>query len=180
MPAERAMIFIDGSNFYHSLKKSFTTARIDIEKFCNKLALRRQLEGIYYYTASINQNDFPIQYSAQQKFLMKLSQINHLHLFMGRLEKHEDNQLLEKGVDVKLAVDMLMKAVKNEYDTCFLVSNDADFVPAIEEIQKLNKTVIHVTFPKMLSFHLDKICDRTILISSISDVLITTNDESKK
>ena len=34
---KRVMVFIDGSNFYYALKRSFSTTKIDFEKFCNFL-----------------------------------------------------------------------------------------------------------------------------------------------
>jgi uncharacterized LabA/DUF88 family protein len=38
----------------------------------------------------------------------------------------------EKGIDVKLAIDLLMGAVEDRYDVAVLVSSDTDLVPAIE------------------------------------------------
>ena len=42
------MIFIDGSNLYHSLKKNFNTVKIDFEKFCSFLAGEDDLIAIFY------------------------------------------------------------------------------------------------------------------------------------
>jgi uncharacterized LabA/DUF88 family protein len=176
---QRAMIFIDGSNFYHSLKKSFGTASIDVEKFCRKIERERSIEGIFYYTAPVNQREYPERFKAQQLFLLKLMTIPNLILFLGRLENRSNGKLIEKAVDVKLAVDLIMNAIDDNYDAALLVSNDADFSPAIEEVQKLGKKVIHVAFPKMQSFHLDNVCDATITINSIDDVILPANDEHK-
>ena len=43
----------------------------------------------------------------------------------------------EKGVDVRLAVDFLMMAVRDEYDVGVLMSNDTDFRPVLEEVIRL-------------------------------------------
>ena len=75
--------------------------------------------------------------------------------------------MVEKGVDVKLVVDLMKNAFENKFDKAILVSNDADFVPAIEEVQTLGKKVVNVSFPKTKSFHLSKTCDETILITEI-------------
>ncbi len=40
---DRVMIFIDGSNLYHSLKGHFRRTDIDIGKFCSKLLEKRRL-----------------------------------------------------------------------------------------------------------------------------------------
>ena len=163
------MVFIDGSNLYHSLKNSFGTASIDIEKFCNKLVEKNNLIRIFYYTAPLNQIDNPKAYSEQQKFLSKLSQIKRITIFLGRLEKRPDNHKVEKGVDVKLAVDLLINSFENKFDVAYIVSNDSDFVSAITEVQNMGKKVFNVTFPNTKSFHLNNVCDRTIQINDINE-----------
>lgn len=40
----------------------------------------------------------------------------------------------EKGIDVLLALAMVMGAVENRYDVAFLVSSDTDLVPALEQV----------------------------------------------
>jgi hypothetical protein len=65
----RVMIFIDGSNLYHSLKLSFGSAKIDFSKFCQVLCDENILVKVRYYTSPVNQADQPAQYSAQQMFL---------------------------------------------------------------------------------------------------------------
>jgi hypothetical protein len=40
---ERVMVFIDGSNMYHSLKAFSNRTDIDLGKFCNKLLEKRRL-----------------------------------------------------------------------------------------------------------------------------------------
>ncbi|PIR06061.1 MAG: hypothetical protein COV55_05020 [Candidatus Komeilibacteria bacterium CG11_big_fil_rev_8_21_14_0_20_36_20] len=45
----------------------------------------------------------------------------------------------EKGIDVKLATDMIVAAVDDKYDTAIVVSSDADIVPAIDWIRKRTK-----------------------------------------
>lgn len=54
--------------------------------------------------------------------------------------------LVEKAVDVKLAVDMVMMAQRDEYDAAYLLSADGDFTPAVEAARVLNKKV-HIASP---------------------------------
>ena len=54
-----------------------------------------------------------------------------------------DTNKKEKGVDVKIAVDMIRKTlIENKCDTCILISGDADFIPAIQTIKDSKKEVI--------------------------------------
>ncbi len=49
----------------------------------------------------------------------------------------------EKGVDVKIAVDMIRKClIENECDVCILISGDADFIPSMQTIKDAKKEVI--------------------------------------
>lgn len=52
----------------------------------------------------------------------------------------------EKGVDVKMAVDLVVGAYENSYDTAILISSDTDLVPAIEKVRALGKSVEYVGF----------------------------------
>ncbi|MDZ4256906.1 MAG: NYN domain-containing protein, partial [archaeon] len=80
------MIFIDGSNLYHSLKRNFNTAKIDFEKFGMHLIGKDDLITIFYYTAPVHQNDDPVAYQSQQKFLANLAKVKRMKIFFGRLE----------------------------------------------------------------------------------------------
>ncbi|MDD3160023.1 MAG: NYN domain-containing protein [Candidatus ainarchaeum sp.] len=162
----RVSIFIDGSNLYHSLVNNFQTAKIDLEKFSIFLSMGLDLINVYYYTSPISNLENKEGYISQQKFLSKIQKIPKLILFLWRLEKHNGVKI-EKGVDVKLVTDLILGAVENKFDIAIIVSNDSDFVPAIKEVQKLNKKVWNVNFPKRKSYHLNQICNKTINVNSI-------------
>ena len=53
----------------------------------------------------------------------------------------------EKGVDVRLATDMISLAWVNNYDVAVLVSSDRDFVPVAELLETKGIKVIHGAFP---------------------------------
>ena len=50
-------------------------------------------------------------------------------------------QYKEKGVDTRISVDLVDLAYRDEYDVAYLLSGDADFVPAVEVARRLGKTV---------------------------------------
>ena len=52
----------------------------------------------------------------------------------------------EKGVDVKLAVDLLVGAYDDLYDVAIIVSSDTDLIPAIQKIKHLKKKVEYIGF----------------------------------
>lgn len=50
----------------------------------------------------------------------------------------------EKGIDVQLALDFVMMAVRNEYDVGVLMSNDTDLRPGLEEVIRLGRQTVEV------------------------------------
>ena len=63
----------------------------------------------------------------------------------------------EKGVDVRIATDMIHMAWADNYDTAVLVSADKDFVPAVELLETRGIKVVHGCFPPR-GAHLTRAC----------------------
>ncbi len=58
---------------------------------------------------------------------------------------HKTTAYREKGVDTKIACDMLSLAMRDLYDIALVLSDDADLIPSVECVQDvLDKKVIHV------------------------------------
>lgn len=56
-------------------------------------------------------------------------------------------RLREKGVDVKLATDLIVGAFDNQYDTAIIISSDSDLVPAMDWVRKrCKKKVEYIGF----------------------------------
>lgn len=58
------------------------------------------------------------------------------------VEKIEYERLREKGIDVKLATDLIVGAVDDKYDVALVVSSDSDLVPAIDWVRNRTKKKI--------------------------------------
>lgn len=57
------------------------------------------------------------------------------------------SRLREKGIDVKMATDLIVGAVDNKYDTAIAISSDTDLVPAIDWVRmRMGKRVEYVGF----------------------------------
>jgi len=111
---KKVVIYIDGSNFYFSIKSKFNI-KINIEKFCKKLVGNKELIKINYYIASLNQKTNPKQHLEQQKFFEELKKIDKLNIIPDRLEKRKrDGEIfyVEKASGVNLALDLVLDAEK--------------------------------------------------------------------
>ena len=51
-------------------------------------------------------------------------------------------KLREKGIDVKIATDLIVGAVDDKYDTAIIVSSDTDLIPAIDWVRGRKKKKI--------------------------------------
>lgn len=176
---KKISIYIDGSNFYFSIKKKFNSL-VNIEKFCNKLVKENSLVTINYYIAPIDQAQNPKMYASQQSFFDKLRKIKKLKIIFGRLEKRKKDgkeYYVEKATDVNLALDIVLDAQANEYDEAFLISNDGDFSGAVKaSIQRFNKKITYVAIGtnRTISYHLKRVSSKTLKINEefIEDMIL--------
>ena len=71
--SESLCVFIDGSNFYHGLKKQLGNTHIDFYKLSLLLCgSQRMLIRTYYYNAPVNKDDDEEMYKHQQRFFASL------------------------------------------------------------------------------------------------------------
>lgn len=142
--SERVMIFIDGSNLYHSLKQYCGKTNVNFEMMCDRLAQQRKLVRAYYYNAAIDQQLEPTRYKDQQRFFARMRRIPKLEVRLGTLVYRNNFPAVppyEKGIDVRLATDMLVHAMRQNYDTAILVSGDTDFADALQAVKDLGRNV---------------------------------------
>ena len=72
----------------------------------------------------------------------------------------------EKGVDTRIATDLISLAWDDNYDVAVLVSSDRDFVPVVDFLGKRGLKVVHGSFPPSAS-ELTQTCWASISIPEI-------------
>ncbi len=168
------MVFIDGSNFYFKLKElavrsggKNTLLHFQFSSFVRWLVEPDNLVQIHYYVGAITRirgsKKSEELYAFQQKLLRKL-QHQRIMYTLGEVIRHPDGSFHEKGVDVRLAVEMIRYARLDQYDIAYVLSSDTDLVPAVEEVRSFGKKVCYVGIPKGQSFGLSKVADDVRLI----------------
>jgi uncharacterized LabA/DUF88 family protein len=179
--SDRAILFIDGNNWYHGMKgiELDDLGRLDYAKVSMKLLGPRDWVATRYYIGQVPQVGDPALYADQRRFLASLRATDpRISTHMGRLEQRptEDpaadallrylanlrvrvdsavfhdlmqiaqghrkaTTMVEKAVDVMIAVDMVMMAARDEFDAAYLLSADGDFTPAVQAVRGLDKRV---------------------------------------
>jgi uncharacterized LabA/DUF88 family protein len=140
MQRRDAIIFIDGSNFYHNSKSLINeTERINFnllaKLICDKFILN--LKEIRYYNAVPDIEENKEIYYSHLKFLDKLKK-ERIIVITRKLKYIKRLKIkIEKGIDVLIASDMIRKSlVEKECEVCILISGDSDFVPVMEIIKE--------------------------------------------
>lgn len=159
---ERVCIYIDGSNFYNYLKDteiSFPKGKkFDFLKFIEFLVGDREIVSKRYYTGIFRNIDNSEKSEKlvknQQRFLSYLENIGFA-IKRGRI-LCDGGKPREKGTDVRIAVDLVVGAIDNLYDSAILVSSDTDLIPALDYIKYKNKKIEYVGFSHAPSYALIK------------------------
>ncbi|MCH7740307.1 MAG: NYN domain-containing protein [Chloroflexi bacterium] len=160
---ERVMIFIDGSNLYHVLAQNCGRYDLVFDKFGNKLADGRRLVRTYYYNIRQDPTFNPSASAEQERFLSALFEIPYFEVRLGVHRRHGD-QMVEKGVDVMMATDIVVGAFRDIYDTAIVVSGDGDFYPAMQVAKDLGKHIEVVAFDSNLSPEAKRVADSATLL----------------
>ncbi len=165
---EKVIIFIDGSNIYHIIKRLFPDKKpndFNFEKFVKFLVRDRKLVRTYYYNAPLDRRKDEEGYMKQQRFFDKIKRIPNFTFVLCRMQKRKvDGKTIYevKEDDIHLAVDMVKLAYNKAYDTAILVSSDGDFVPAVQAVKEIGKNVENIGFENKFSYHLQQESDRFI------------------
>ncbi len=87
--ADRAVVFIDGNNWYHALCRVNVEdrARLDYRKICEKLLGPREWVATRYYIGQVNQKFNTSLYAQQRSFLAGLESTDpRISVHLGRIE----------------------------------------------------------------------------------------------
>ncbi len=161
---ERVMVFIDGSNLYHVLGENCGRHDLQFDKFCEKLANGRRLLRTYYYNVRQESERQPDVGREQERFLASLYDSPYMEVRLG-VWRQRGGEMVEKGVDVMLATDLVVKALKDQYDTAVVVSGDGDFFPAYQAAKDAGKHVEVMAFESNLSPEAARAADLTVKVT---------------
>ena len=165
---QRCIILIDGSNFYFKLKdlKLHNLVEFNFGKFAKFLATTRKIAGARYYVGRVRQDGTAHAdklLANQQKLFANLTR-NKFKYVLGYILK-SDGEYREKGVDVNIAVDMLVATYEDLCHRIILVSSDTDLAPAIKKIREKGKIVEYVGFSHKPSVGMVSFCSESRLLT---------------
>jgi uncharacterized LabA/DUF88 family protein len=185
------VLLIDGENFKGKIKTVFNDAKkgkVVWHEYDFKGLLDKVLKGISidkktFYFARIKEHD---ESKEKSKQLIEEQRLLKTHLenqgfkvvLTGRVRgQMEDGQggkkilvFKEKGVDVKIAVDMVSLACDKKAKEIILGSSDSDLQPAIKEVRDRRVACVYLGFEMQPNKGLSFTTSRTLLIRN-SEIL---------
>lgn len=191
----QTILLIDGENFIHKVKEILEAANvpsevdaidIDLENlFKNPLKGLSISQKIFYGAKLHFHQDTPIKskklIKAQRKLINNLKKYGYEFIMAGNVRgQRVGNKVIfrEKGVDVRIAVDMVSFACDKKVKTIILCSSDSDLQPAISEIKKRGIEVIYLGFENKPNKGITFTTDRTILLRN-SEVMEACQKKEK-
>lgn len=179
---QTCLILIDGSNFYFKLKdlQLHDLLNFDFSAFIKMLAGNDEVVGTTYYIGAVRTDGTKKSqylFNEQRKLLTHLKK-HAIRYSLGYLLK-SDGVFHEKGVDVHIAVDILVAAYENVADKIILLSSDTDLLPAVIKAREKRKTVEYIGFAHKPSLAMEAKCSRYRLLKK-SDVLPFVRKKEEK
>lgn len=165
----RVMVFIDGSNIFHTVKCFRPDFRVDYQKIVNVLTGERQLIRIYYFGAE----EVPPR-EKQSKFHEKLQSLG-MTVIIRPLQMRNDI-FVEKGVDVALVTEMLYLGLRNAYDVAILVSGDSDYIGTVQKLKSEGKIVEVAAFNCGIGRDLRLAADTFVALDDLAEFIEQKRD----
>lgn len=180
-----AYLLIDGENFKRKIGSIFRASigaspswhEYDFKGLLNKVLKGIRIEHTFFYFARVREHPDTKEKSRaliQEQRLLKthLEQQGFEVVLSGRIRGHMESGALkkkvlvfkEKGVDVKIAVDMISWSCDGELNSIILGSSDSDLQPAIKEVRRRGVECIYLGFENEPNKGLTFTTNRTILI----------------
>jgi uncharacterized LabA/DUF88 family protein len=147
---KRAVAFVDGQNLFPHSKEAFGYhfPNFDIEKLVKTIVAAEgwNIVEIYFYTGMPDAGADPGRNGFWTKKLASMGR-QGIKVFTRPLRYRNKSVKLtdgtvhtiliaeEKGIDVRIALDVIGKAVRNEYDVALLFSQDQDLSEVADEIR---------------------------------------------
>ncbi|MFA6414404.1 MAG: NYN domain-containing protein [Candidatus Paceibacterota bacterium] len=181
----QTVLLIDGENFKGKIKTIFKEAgkerpiwyEYNFKGLLDKVLNGLQIDQKVFYFARVKEHQ---DSKEKSKLLIEEQRLLKTHLekqgfevvLSGRVRgQWEDGQggkkilvFKEKGVDVKVAVDMVSLACDKKVKEIILGSSDSDLQPAIKEVRDRSVSCVYLGFEAQPNKGLSYTTNRTLLI----------------
>ncbi len=184
----QTILLIDGENFLHKVKEVLTEKKInlnkvDLSKFNFELLFNKSLKEFnisrkIFYVAKLHYHietkDKSLKLILFQRYIKtNLEKQGFEFLIAGNVRGQKiENKVIfrEKGVDVKIAVDLVSMSADKIIKTAILCSSDSDLQPAVSEARRRKVEIVYLGFEMNPNKGLAYTTNKTVLFRN-SEVL---------
>ena len=153
-PVKRTVVFVDGQNLYHSAREAFgyTYPNFDILALSTHLCQGKgwDLRQVRFYTGIPDASDNPfwnhfwthkLAVMGRQGIQVFSRSLRYRNRRLRLPDGTEHTYLTgeEKGIDVRIAIDVIHMAHRREYDVALVFSQDQDLSEVTREIRAIAK-----------------------------------------
>ncbi len=151
---KRAVVFVDGQNLFHAVRESFgyTFPNYDVLALATELcaAQRWTLAAVRFYTGipDTTDNEFWHHFWVHKLAVMGRQGV----VVFSRPLRYRNRTLTlpdgaqhtfltgeEKGIDVRIALDVIALAHRREYDVALVLSQDQDLSEVAQEVRTISR-----------------------------------------
>lgn len=151
---KRAIVFVDGQNLFYGAKDAFghLTPNYNIKALAETICANQtfSLAGIRFYTGVPDATDNPKLSQFWAAKLLKMSRqgvvvysrslkYRNKTVKLPNGNTHSFLSASEKGVDIRIALDVIRLAIQKEYDVALILSQDQDFSEVASEVRLIAK-----------------------------------------
>lgn len=146
-PPPRAIVYIDGFNFYYGELKNTPHKWLDIQAMAERLRNAEDVVLVRYFTSFVMGPSAALQ----SVYVQALSSLPKVRVQLGRFKNktitcmneactftgnRRFTGVEEKRTDVAIGVDMVDDAYQDRCDRLILISGDSDLVPAVRLVRR--------------------------------------------
>lgn len=180
----KTVVFVDGENFQKKIKQVYRQKRlgwdehafgnIKLKQLLHDMLPDFKIDEIRYYVAKLHvyketkeKSEDLVALQRALKSNLEAQKVNFItsgNVRMFSAGKDVDPVFKEKGVDVRLAVDMISLAADRKLKTAVICSSDSDMQPVITELKRRKVHTVYLGFQAQPNKGLVFTCDETILL----------------
>lgn len=194
------ILFIDGENFLAKIEevlkrhrrsnKEIDIAGLDLNQILSPSLKKYHVNQKRFYAARLHEHPGSLKKSRylinrQRRLKSNLEKQGFTFIKAGNvraqlvtLNGKRKYIFKEKGVDVRLAVDMVSMACAGKLSTAIIGSSDSDLQPVIADLRQRQVKVIYLGFTLLPNKGLTYTCNQTILIND-TDIINSLPSKSQ-
>lgn len=166
---KKAVIFIDGNNFYHNLKQmKIKPGNIDFKKLVETISryFKCELQEVRYYNSMPTLRDGKELYYSHLRFIDNLRNLSKFTIHTRKLQSHSNKELLKEKHELIESMDLC--------DNCKSIVEE-NILDTISNVKKKEKGIDVMLAVDLVEYAIKSKADYLIVLSGDADFVPAMN-----